>query len=60
MRVLSHLSVFGVHERQEELQASLQESQGTVQWAEEDCYTEGCKQKSAAVSTTNPTAKEEC
>lgn len=40
------------------LQSSLlQRSQDTVQWAEEDSDTEGCKQKSDAVSTTNPAAK---
>lgn len=59
MSVLSHLSVFGLQQRHKELQASpLQESQGTVQWAKEDCNAEGCKEKSAAVSTPNPIAKE--
>lgn len=59
MSVLSHLSVFGLQQRHKELQASpLQESQGTVQWAKEDCNAEGCKEKSAAVSTPNPMAKE--
>lgn len=57
MSTLPHLSVFGLQGHKELQSSLLQGSQGTVQWAEEDSDTEGCKQKRDAVSTTSPAAK---